>query len=175
MSGLSFEQKDMIWSESFQVIDIIRDLGYGAVIENSLHLAQDSMQAFIIQRLLSQNRKDDLSKHRDESLPHTAMMGCGRGVEQPITPLCRRTPWIFLWSMAFLNSRSTPTKFVPLSDLKLDTWPLRHTNLYMALTQESMSRKFAISKCTAVLVMQVNITQHLLTIAHPLLTSMGPK
>jgi hypothetical protein len=57
-----------------------------------------------------------------------------------------------------LSSRSAPTKFVPLSERITSGIPLRDINRLIALMQESVSREFAISKCTALTFKQVNMT-----------------
>jgi hypothetical protein len=54
--------------------------------------------------------------------------------------------------------RSAPTKFVPLSERITSGIPLRDINRLIALMQESVSREFAISKCTALTFKQVNMT-----------------
>ncbi len=45
-----------------------------------------------------------------------------------------------------------------LSDLICDTWPLLEMNLHSAFMQELVSNEYVISKCTALLAMQVKIT-----------------
>ena len=85
---------------------------------------------------------------------------------------------IFVWSKfsnAFRSSFSAATKFVPLSERNIFTCPLLHINLRMALMQESVSRLWAISMCTALTVRHVKITPYRLMRLLPRLISKGPK
>ena len=66
--------------------------------------------------------------------------------------LWRRKDAILDWfhpQMASGNSRSAPTKFVPLSDLIDMTWPRRVKSLLRAFTKASVSKDTAISMCSA--------------------------
>lgn len=69
---------------------------------------------------------------------------------------------------AFISSFLAPTKFVPLSDQICCTWPRLHTNLLMALMQESVSREQAISRWTALQDKHVKSTPYLFTRPLPL-------
>lgn len=81
--------------------------------------------------------------------------------------------WLITAS-ASLNSHSPLTSLVPLSEMISLTWPLQ-INLLRAQIQESMFKEQAISRWTALVLKQVNITPYLLTRVLPLFTSVGPK
>uniref|UniRef100_A0A3B5LSW2 RING-type domain-containing protein n=1 Tax=Xiphophorus couchianus TaxID=32473 RepID=A0A3B5LSW2_9TELE len=83
------------------------------------------------------------------------------GLKLHLIPLCAMAFSIFPLfreARASRSSLSAPMKLVPLSDLMCETCPLREINRRSALIHESVSKEYATSRCTALLVMQVNNT-----------------
>ena len=78
-------------------------------------------------------------------------------------------------SNSFFSSRSAPTKFVPLSDLRTRTFdPRLARKRRRAQMNESADKLSAISRCTARVAKHVKITPYRLVCVRPLLVWNGP-
>ena len=93
------------------------------------------------------------------------------GLKIHLTLFCGRLSWILLrFHELLLNSlisRSPPVKLVALSDLISLTWPRLAINLLSAIRKESVSKLYAISRCTARIARHVKMTPYLFMRARP--------
>ena len=94
------------------------------------------------------------------------------------TPFSLKSPSIFSCSHTcnpLRNSRSAPTKFLPLSERMSSGNPHLAINRCRQLINESVSNDSTTSICTALELKQVNRQPYLFSCPRPLLTAMGPK
>lgn len=71
-------------------------------------------------------------------------------------------PFLF-WFQAYCNYLWAPSRLVPLSEWICFTWPHLLINLLRALKQESVSKVWATSRCTALRDMHDKLTPYLFT------------
>lgn len=94
------------------------------------------------------------------------MVQTSRGLEKPLyLPLKKNIIYLTLFQpqMAPLSSCSPPIKFIPLSDLISQTWPVLGTNRGSELIKESVFKEAATSIWIALIARQVNMTPYLFT------------
>jgi len=101
------------------------------------------------------------------------------GLKIHLTLFCRRLSWILLrfheLILDSLISCSPPVKLVALSNLISLTWSRLAINLLSAIRKESVSKLYAISRCTARIARHVKMTPYLFMRARPRRTWKGPK
>lgn len=135
------------------------------------------MQCFLVQILCPQSRIKDLSNRTNQldDDPRCDPVGGLKVHSIPfnkcVSSICSK----FHPSMARLNSRSAPTKLVPLSDLNSLTCPRLAMKRRNALMQESVSSDEATLTCIALIAKHMKITPYLFTRLLPRLISNGPK
>ena len=83
----------------------------------------------------------------------------------PFAVRCLLTKFGSMFFMACFNSFEAPTKFVPLSDLIMFTFPLLEMNLLNASMNASIESSPTISRWTALVVKEVNRAIYLLAVA----------
>ena len=84
---------------------------------------------------------------------------------------------ILIWSISWNardSSADAPTRFEPLSDLIILTFPLHATNLLKLMINESVLREYTTSMCMALLDRQVYRAPYLLTSFRPSFTRNEP-
>lgn len=102
-----------------------------------------------------------------------------RRIEDPFDAFLQKTLWILLQFheliLDSLISRSPPVKLVALSDLISLTWPRLAIKRLSVIRKESVSKLYAISRCTARIARHVKMTPYLFMRARPRRTCKGPK
>ena len=122
--------------------------------------------------------RDHVQNERTCRSQHLPKCGAPGGLKVHFSFGLQNSTISFSWSTSFSalsSSRDAPTKLVPRTLMISSGNPRLAINLRIAIMHDAVLRECAISRCTALVVRQVNITPQRFSTRLPTATRNGPK